>query len=381
MSVRAALSATTAACAVASLLCLPAHAQDRIAVRQDRAAQLRAAVASETTRIQSTERGLAQAQQRLDLIEGQLTARRAQLERVARDLVATRDRLLRLENRMRQASGALAANLVHDYETPKPDLVSVVSQANSFSDLLELRDFLARIARRDAEILDNARSTRVDVGTEAERLVVLQARNRKLAAEIARRRDRADAVKTAVLGIRARQLARRNGKAAQLHAIEGQISAIRARQAREAKRAARIQRSAAAGQIAVNTSGAAQPPAGAPDAVAKVMAAGNAIATLPYLYGGGHGSFQASAYDCSGSVSYALAAAGLVSSPLDSTAFESWGQAGPGRWITVYANAGHAFMVVAGWRFDTSALSGGGTRWTQQMRPTGGFVARHPPGL
>jgi hypothetical protein len=113
----------------------------------------------------------------------------------------------------------------------------------------------------------------------------------------------------------------------------------------------------------------------------RAIAAGNAIAGLPYRYGGGHGSFQDSAYDCSGSISYALAAAGLVSSPMDSTGFMSWGEAGPGKWITVYANAGHAFMVIAGWRFDTSARSSGGTRWTRAMRPTGGFVARHPPGL
>jgi hypothetical protein len=112
-----------------------------------------------------------------------------------------------------------------------------------------------------------------------------------------------------------------------------------------------------------------------------VIAAGNAIAGLPYAYGGGHGSFRADAYDCSGSVSYALAAAGLLSAPLDSTSFESWGQAGVGKWITVYANAGHAFMVVAGWRFDTSALGQASTRWTRAMRDTGGFVARHPAGL
>jgi hypothetical protein len=135
------------------------------------------------------------------------------------------------------------------------------------------------------------------------------------------------------------------------------------------------------GGIAVDTGGMVQPPAGAPAAVAQVIAAGNAIATLPYIWGGGHGSFQASGYDCSGSVSYALAAAGLLSSPLDSTGFESWGAPGPGRWITVYANAGHAWMVVAGWRFDTIALAEGGTRWSQSMASTAGFVARHPPGL
>jgi hypothetical protein len=77
----------------------------------------------------------------------------------------------------------------------------------------------------------------------------------------------------------------------------------------------------------------------------------------------------------------ALAAAGLLAAPLDSTGFVSWGEAGPGRRITVYANPGHTFMVVDGRRFDTSALSGGGMRWTSSMRSTAGFVARHPPGL
>ena len=135
------------------------------------------------------------------------------------------------------------------------------------------------------------------------------------------------------------------------------------------------------GGIAVDTGGMVQPPAGAPPQVAEVIAAGNAIASLPYIWGGGHGSFQASGYDCSGSVSYALAAAGLLSSPLDSTGFESWGEPGPGRWITVYANAGHAWMMVAGWRFDTVALASGGTRWSQGGGEYAGFVVRHPAGL
>ena len=142
----------------------------------------------------------------------------------------------------------------------------------------------------------------------------------------------------------------------------------------------RLARSAQNG-IRTNAGGFAQPPAGAPAAVGLVIAAGNAIAGLPTSTAAATRGFKGSAYDCSGSISYALAAAGLVSSPMASGPFMSWGEAGPGKWITVYANAGHAFMVVGGWRFDTSALRGGGTRWTQQMRPTGGFVARHPPGL
>jgi peptidoglycan hydrolase-like protein with peptidoglycan-binding domain len=115
--------------------------------------------------------------------------------------------------------------------------------------------------------------------------------------------------------------------------------------------------------------------------VARVISAGDEIATRPYAWGGGHGSFQSAGYDCSGSVSYALHGAGLLSSPEDSTGLESFGEPGPGRDITIYANAGHAFMVVDGRRFDTVALQETGSRWSDSMTSTAGFVARHPAGL
>jgi peptidoglycan hydrolase-like protein with peptidoglycan-binding domain len=115
--------------------------------------------------------------------------------------------------------------------------------------------------------------------------------------------------------------------------------------------------------------------------VARVIAAGDEIATRPYVWGGGHGSFQSAGYDCSGSVSYALHGGGLLSSPEDSTGLESFGEAGPGRDITIYANSEHAFMVVDGKRFDTVALQESGSRWSDSMTSTGGYVARHPAGL
>ncbi len=115
--------------------------------------------------------------------------------------------------------------------------------------------------------------------------------------------------------------------------------------------------------------------------VARVIAAGDEIATRPYVYGGGHGSFQSEGYDCSGSVSYALHGGGLLSSPEDSTGLESYGEPGPGRDITIYANAEHAFMVIDGKRFDTVAQQETGTRWSDTMTSTAGFVARHPAGL
>jgi hypothetical protein len=119
---------------------------------------------------------------------------------------------------------------------------------------------------------------------------------------------------------------------------------------------------------------------GIPAAVARVIRAGNKIADLPYKYGGGHGSWNDWGYDCSGSVSYALHGGGLLNSPLDSGAFMSWGAPGKGRWITIYTNPGHAFMVVNGRRFDTSGVDASGNRWQLDDRSAAGYVVRHPPG-
>jgi cell wall-associated NlpC family hydrolase len=132
----------------------------------------------------------------------------------------------------------------------------------------------------------------------------------------------------------------------------------------------------------LNPDGTATPPEDAPQVVKDIILSGNKIASKPYRYGGGHGNWNDSGYDCSGSVSYALHFAGLLKTSLDSTGFESYGAAGPGTWVSIYANSGHAYMIVAGLRFDTSgAKSRNGSRWTDEMRSSDGFVARHPSGL
>jgi peptidoglycan hydrolase-like protein with peptidoglycan-binding domain len=123
------------------------------------------------------------------------------------------------------------------------------------------------------------------------------------------------------------------------------------------------------------------PPEAVPPEVQEIIAAADEIATKPYRYGGGHGRWRDSGYDCSGSVSYALHGAGLLDSPLDSTGFMSWGEAGKGKWVTIYANAGHAYMVVNGRRFDTSSSKRSGTRWSDTMRSARGYRIRHPEGL
>jgi hypothetical protein len=133
--------------------------------------------------------------------------------------------------------------------------------------------------------------------------------------------------------------------------------------------------------------GVAYAPAYAPVEVKRAIWAGNQIRLKPYAVGGGHGKWKDSAYDCSGSVSYVLHAAGLLKTSMDSSEFEGWGRGGLGQWITVYTNPGHAFVEIAGVRLDTSRegdphpAPGTGPRWRPVMTGTGSYLARHPSDL
>ncbi len=129
----------------------------------------------------------------------------------------------------------------------------------------------------------------------------------------------------------------------------------------------------------LNPDGTATPPPDAPPVVAAIIAAGNQIAATPYRYGGGHRDWVDTGYDCSGSVSYALHGAGLLSASAPSGAFMAWGDPGPGMWVTLYSNEGHMYMIVAGLRFDTSGAKP--SRWQTAPRSAAGFTVRHPPGL
>jgi cell wall-associated NlpC family hydrolase len=140
------------------------------------------------------------------------------------------------------------------------------------------------------------------------------------------------------------------------------------------------------GRAKLRKDGTAVAPADAPSNIQAAIAAGNAIHTYPYRWGGGHRSFYDSGYDCSGSVSYVLHAAGLLTSPMTSGGFaSSWGTPGKGRWITVYGNASHVYMIVAGLRFDTSSggdrwNQGSGPRWRKKKRRPAGYTQKYFPG-
>jgi cell wall-associated NlpC family hydrolase len=143
-----------------------------------------------------------------------------------------------------------------------------------------------------------------------------------------------------------------------------------------------IHAAAVPGHVAtVDKFGMAHPPAAAPEAVKEAIWAGNKIQHKPYKWGGGHGTWKDRGYDCSGTVSYVLHAGGLLQSPLVSGAFARWGDRGQGRWISIYANAGHAYVYLAGLRLDTSGAGASGPRWRLEPRSGAGFRVRHPHGL
>src|SRR4051794_1562138 len=164
------------------------------------------------------------------------------------------------------------------------------------------------------------------------------------------------------------------------------LSTTDSKPTREASSAVQGKNPASGGSNAVDKAvalgnGVALPPLEAPEAVKQIIEAGNGIARTPYKWGGGHGKWQDTGYDCSGSVSFVLASAGLLSGPLASGPLMSWGEPGKGKWGTIYANQGHVFLEVAGVPLLTPPPPLTGSRWINEMRSTAGFVPRHPAGL
>ena len=361
--------------------------QNQISAAQSKAASLQSQIAAQSSAIAHTNGGIAAAREQLGSLQTQLDSRIAELRTVQTQLMDAAIRLQQLESRLKLASSALANNLRASYEQGQPNLMTVILNAHGFSSLLEQVDFMQRIGHQDAQIVGTTRSARIDVLHETVRLGELEERDRTLTDEVLSQRNQVAALQAALVTQEISEASKREADRSALSGVNANLSSLRAKLVEiEARAAAQARETAAevnesVGGIAIDTGGMVQPPAGAPAAVREMIAAGNAIATLPYIWGGGHGSFQAAGYDCSGSVSYVLDAAGLLSAPEVSGDFESYGDPGPGQWVTIYANAGHVWMQIAGWRFDTVALAESGTRWSQGGGEYGGFVVRHPVGL
>ena len=379
-----------------------ADLQSQINASKSAASSLQSQINSEATQIEKTSGGVAAAQQQLATVNAQLDEHIAQLRQVQTDLMTARDQLLSLENKLHLAANYLAANLRSEYESGSPNLVDVILNAHGFSNLLDQVNYMKDAQHKDNEIVRVTNIAREHVKKEALHLYSLEIKDRDLTNEILQQRNKTASIaaalakqqideqsvqshnKSRLAGVNAHMADLQKQYAAQVAAAQAAAAAAAAaaaQKADQASQAASEQVNQQAGGIPVDSAGTVSAPSGAPSSVVAMIAAANAIATLPYIWGGGHGSFAALGYDCSGSVSFVLNAGGLLSSPEVSGWFESYGDAGAGQWVTIYANPGHVWMQIAGWRYDTVALAEDGTRWSQGGGEYSGFVVRHPAGL
>ncbi len=275
--------------------------------------------------------------------------------------------------------------LVQIYKSNEPDVVDFVLSSETFGDAIAQTEYLSAINAHQDAVISRVTELRAEVTSTVEQLAESRARIETARDEIAARRD---------------ELAAASADLESQHATLAAAKAERQQTlTRLQDRERHLQREAAQSQPPAETGGGSAPapngatatlasdgsavaPANAPAAVSGAIAAANSIKDAPYAWGGGHGSFESSGYDCSGAVSFALHGGGLLSAPLDSGGLMSYGDPGPGSWITVYANSGHAFVVIAGLRWDTSGdASGTGPSWYTDVPSTAGYVVRHPPGL
>ena len=361
-------------------------------------------IAAENAEINAMIGEVSTLRQEQQVVEAQLVAKEEELEAATTALAKEREHLVEVRQQLTKSLADLRERLVSIYEAGSPDILNAIIESENWSSMAAQTEYLNRIQSYDNSVVTKVKSLRDEVQSSVGRLTSTQEKIEGARDSIATTEQEVAAAKEAsearFLELKGAQAQRRETMDAleskeealsnNLSAISEQIATKHAEEA--AERAAEegvISESAAAETPAPLNSGEAtgfiseseaSASAAAPEQVKEVVAAANAIAYTPYIWGGGHGSFESSGYDCSGAVSYALHGGGLLESPLDSTGLETWGEAGPGKWITVYANAEHAWMVVGGLAFDT--VGGPGPRWhSSWVDSPEGFIVRHPPGL
>ena len=233
----AVLAAVTAAAGIVVASAGPAGADinSRISSAANRAEALRSAVSAESKRIRASASSLRDAHGRLARLKTANAAQQAQLKKVEQALVRARNRLTVLIDRQRRATGALRDNLVSSYREPDPDIVSVVLTAKGFADLLERADFLKRIAKQNARIMDTARSAKAQVTRLTNKLAKMQIRQQRIARELERKHDKALALQTALMRAQQQRLASRSTKSSQLRRIQNGLAALRRKLARRAR--------------------------------------------------------------------------------------------------------------------------------------------------
>jgi peptidoglycan hydrolase CwlO-like protein len=399
-----------AVCALAATL-RPAPAGATIAEKQ-------AALDDVRDQQSSISQQLSDSNQEIDALIGQVSEARQAEEAAAADLQAKeeelatakdeldqgREHLARVREHLRAAVKELAKVIVGVYKSDDPDMIKLLIESSSWEDASVDATYLDRIHQYQEDTVTRVKDLRNEVQSTVARLA--DAKDRIAAArddlaarhqELADQRASLEAQEQQLYAARAARRETLQRLTAREGDLEGGIASAQRRQAQAAAEAAAPAPAPAdvaapapsvpapSGDTAtLNSDGSATAPADAPQQVKDAIAAANAIRDKPYVWGGGHGSFEASGYDCSGAVSYALHGGGFLDSPLDSTGFMSWGESGVGNWITVYANSGHAYAVIAGLRWDTSDSGGDGPSWadySSSWEQSQSFTATHPAGF
>jgi septal ring factor EnvC (AmiA/AmiB activator) len=375
----------------------PADPRQKLAATRDKLEGVRsqqedlaASIAEQNAAIDAKLGEVSDLRQEQEAVEAELAEKQAQLDRATAALEAEEAHLERVRAKLHRALGVLRERLVAIYESGSPDVLNAILESQDWNEMAAQAEYLRQIQDYDDAVVGRVKTLRNQVRGAVERLDEQRA-------EIEEVRDTVAAKEREVAARRAEAAASFHELKAEQAARQEALDALQSREAALSDNLSAISEQIASeggdategqmpaplnpGQEAeVINESEASAPASAPQAVKDVVSAGNAIATTPYIWGGGHGSFESEGYDCSGAVSYALHGGGLLESPLDSTGLETWGEPGPGRWITVYANSGHAWMVVAGIAFDT--VGGPGPRWHDPwVDSPEGFIARHPAGL
>jgi peptidoglycan hydrolase CwlO-like protein len=307
-------------------------------------------------------------------VEEELAAKQAELHEATAELNTAEAHLQVVKAQLVEAKAALRKMLVEIYKTEPPDVIDVILESASWDEAMAQAEYVGSIQDHQDAVISRVTTLRDDIEQTVDRLTAARETIEAARDEIAARRDELAAAR-AELGERHSEL---------VAARQERQETLAALQEKEEDLQGEISAGSVppGGQTATLTaSGTAIPPANAPLAVKATIEAANQIVGAPYVWGGGHGSFESEGYDCSGTLSYALHGGGFLSSPLDSSAFTAWGSPGAGNWITVYAHPGHAYAVIAGLRLDTSGTEGGsGPSWSTAMRSSAGFTARHPSG-
>ncbi|MET0307029.1 MAG: hypothetical protein ABW196_12495 [Solirubrobacterales bacterium] len=356
-------------------------------VRED-SSELTATIAEQNRAIDLMLGEVSSLRQEQAALESELAAKQAELDSASAKLKAEKERLAQIRARLQRALEVLRERLVAIYETGSPDVISVVLESETWSQASTRAEYLNRIQDYDDSVADRVKALRDEAKQAVARMAEIR-RQLKGARDAIAVKEREAAAARAEAESRFGEL-----KAAQAERQQALDELASREEARSDNLAVISEQLASTGApVPTGTPAPLTPgqsanyisesqasvPAGAPPAVQAAIEAANSIATTPYVWGGGHGSFESSGYDCSGSVSFALNGGGFLSSPLDSTGLSTWGEPGPGQWITVYANAGHAWAIIAGLAFDTSG--GAGPRWhPEPVSSTEGFIARHPAG-